>query len=123
MNTPKAKRSIQIQFLCCIAKETALCSRRWISLQALLIIVSSVASAPTALAQERTTIIRSIDPYGNVQYSKPSLSVQPDGRIVEVDPYGNRQYHKPQYQIESGRVIQKDAYGNRKLDTRPKDVP
>jgi hypothetical protein len=52
------------------------------------------------------------DSLGNIQYHKPSYSVQQDGRVIETDPYGNKQYHKQQYQIKNDRVYQTDAIGN-----------
>ena len=56
--------------------------------------------------------VYSTDAYGNVQYHKPSLVVQPDGRIRPVDAYGNTQYQKPGYVVKGDRIYQTDSYGN-----------
>ena len=52
------------------------------------------------------------DSYGNIQYHKPSYTVQENGRIIETDPYGNRLYHKQQYQVKDGKVYPVDSTGN-----------
>jgi hypothetical protein len=62
------------------------------------------------LAKEKR--IYQTDPYGNIQYNKPSYEVRKDGRVIENDPYGNKQYHKPQYQIKGNEIYQMDGYGN-----------
>jgi len=51
------------------------------------------------------------DSLGNVQYHKPSYTIQQDGRIIETDAYGKKQYHKQQYQIKGDRVYQTDSTG------------
>jgi hypothetical protein len=52
------------------------------------------------------------DSIGNIQYNKPSQTIQNDGRIIQTDPYGNKQYNKQQYQIKSDKVYQTDLVGN-----------
>ena len=52
------------------------------------------------------------DSVGNIQYNKPSQTIQNDGRIIQTDPYGNKQYDKQQYQIKGDRVYQSDSVGN-----------
>lgn len=52
------------------------------------------------------------DSLGNIQYHKPSYTVQQDGRVIETDSVGNKQYHKQQYQIKDGRIYQTDSVGN-----------
>lgn len=52
------------------------------------------------------------DPLGNIQYNKPSLTVQRDGRIYETDPLGNKMYNHQQYQIKGDKVYQTDSLGN-----------
>ena len=61
------------------------------------------------LAEQR---VYQTDRYGNIQYNKPSLTVQDNGRVIETDPYGNKQYHKPQFQIKGDKLYQTDAVGN-----------
>ena len=52
------------------------------------------------------------DSHGNIQYNKPSRTIQNDGRIIETDPYGNKQYHKQHYQIKGDNIYQTDSVGN-----------
>ena len=52
------------------------------------------------------------DSLGNIQYHKPSHTIQKDGRIIETDTVGNKQYHKQQYQIKGDKVYQVDSQGN-----------
>ena len=52
------------------------------------------------------------DSLGNIQYHKPSYTIQKDGRIIETDPIGNRQYHKQQYQIKGVKTYPVDSQGN-----------
>ena len=52
------------------------------------------------------------DSLGNIQYHKPSYSLQKEGRIIETDPIGNKQYHKQQYQIKGDKIYQIDSLGN-----------
>jgi len=52
------------------------------------------------------------DSIGNIQYNKPSQTIQNDGRIIETDPMGNKQYDKQQYQIKGDKVYQTDSVGN-----------
>ena len=51
------------------------------------------------------------DSFGNIQYHKPSYSIQKQGRIIETDPMGNKQYHKQQYQIKDDKIYQINLYG------------
>ena len=66
--------------------------------------------SPALLAKDQR--IYQTDQYGNIQYHKPSLSVQDNGRIIETDPYGHKQYHKEGYQIKGDKIYQTDKYGN-----------
>lgn len=66
--------------------------------------------SPALWAKEQR--IYQTDQYGNIQYHKPSLSVQDNGRIIETDPYGNKQFHKDGYQIKGDKIYQTDKYGN-----------
>jgi hypothetical protein len=52
------------------------------------------------------------DSVGNIQYNKPSYTLQKDGRIIQTDPVGNKQYHKQQFQIKGDKVYQIDSVGN-----------
>jgi len=52
------------------------------------------------------------DSIGNIQYNKPSQTIQNDGRIIQTVPIGNKQYDKQQYQIKGDRVYQSDSAGN-----------
>lgn len=52
------------------------------------------------------------DSIGNIQYNKPSYTIQKDGRIIQTDPVGNKQYHKQQYQIKGDKVYPVDSQGN-----------
>ena len=52
------------------------------------------------------------DSHGNIQYNKPSRTIQNDGRIIQTDPIGNKQYDKQQYQIKGDKVYQTDSVGN-----------
>jgi hypothetical protein len=63
----------------------------------------------SAHAEER---IYQTDSVGNIQYNKPSQTIQNDGRIIQTDPYGNKQYNKQQYQIKGDKIYQTDSVGN-----------
>lgn len=52
------------------------------------------------------------DSVGNIQYNKPSYTIQKDGRIIQTDPIGNRQYDKQQYQIKGDKTYPVDSVGN-----------
>jgi hypothetical protein len=52
------------------------------------------------------------DSMGNIQYHKPSYTVQKNGRIIETDTIGNKQYHKQQYQMKDATVYPVDSVGN-----------
>jgi hypothetical protein len=69
-----------------------------------------VSFAMNATAQE--TKIYQQDAIGNIQYHKPSYTIQKDGRIVETDKIGNKLYHKQQYKIKDGKIYQIDSLGN-----------
>jgi hypothetical protein len=56
------------------------------------------------------------DSLGNIQYNKPSHTIQENGRIIQTDPIGNKQYHKQQYQIKGDTVYQTDSLGNIQYD-------
>jgi len=52
------------------------------------------------------------DSYGNIQYHKPSYTLQSNGRVIETDRYGNKLYQKQQYQIKSDTIYETDSLGN-----------
>jgi hypothetical protein len=52
------------------------------------------------------------DSLGNIQYNKPSYTIQKDGRIIQTDPTGNKQYDKQQYQIKGDKTYPVDSLGN-----------
>jgi len=52
------------------------------------------------------------DSIGNIQYNKPSYTIQKEGRIIETDPIGNKQYDKQQYQIKGDKTYPVDSVGN-----------
>ena len=47
----------------------------------------------SAMADEQR--VYRVDPYGNVQYGKPSYSVGGDGGVVEVDATGTSNHRRP----------------------------
>jgi hypothetical protein len=49
---------------------------------------------------------------GNIQYNKPSYTIQKDGRIIQTDLVGNKQYDKQQYQIKGDKTYPVDSVGN-----------
>lgn len=73
-------------------------------LMASLLITFSVHAAEQRIYQT--------DSVGNVQYHKPSYTIESGGRIVETDSVGNKLYHKPQFQIKDGKIYQRDSVGN-----------
>jgi hypothetical protein len=56
------------------------------------------------------------DSLGNIQYNKPSQTIQNDGRVIQTDPYGNKRYDQQQYQIKGDKVYQTDSVGNIQYD-------
>ena len=72
----------------------------------------AVVILPVATASADEKRIYQTDSVGNIQYHKPSYTVQQDGRIIETDSVGNKQYHKQQYQIKDGKVYQTDSVGH-----------
>ncbi len=52
------------------------------------------------------------DSFGNIQYNKPSYTIQKDGRIIQTDPIGNKQYDKQQFQIKGDKTYPVDSLGN-----------
>jgi hypothetical protein len=64
----------------------------------------------TAHAEEKR--IYQTDSLGNIQYNKPSYSIQKDGRIIETDPIGNKQYDKKQNQIKGDKTYPVESQGN-----------
>ena len=78
----------------------------------LLVSIPVLAAEPkTAPAPAKTLRVHQTDAYGRIQYSQPSLVVQPGGRILQVDPYGNTQYQKPGFQVKGDKVYQTDPQG------------
>ena len=52
------------------------------------------------------------DRFGNIQYNKPSYTIQENGRIVETDRFGNKQYQNGRYQIKADKIQAVDRFGN-----------
>jgi hypothetical protein len=52
------------------------------------------------------------DSLGNIQYNKPSYTIQKDGRIIETDAVGNKRYDKQQFQIKGDKTYPVDSLGN-----------
>jgi hypothetical protein len=75
----------------------------------LINLVTTLLTISLAHAEQR---IYQTDRYGNIEYNKPSYTVQDNGRIVETDKFGNKQYHKDQQQIQGNRIYQTDKFGN-----------
>jgi len=71
----------------------------------MLITVSEVADAK----EQR---IYQTDRFGNIQYNKPSYTIQENGRIVETDRFGNKQYQNGTYQIKGDKIQAVDRFGN-----------
>ena len=69
-----------------------------------------VLLALSAQADEKR--IYQMDSIGNIQYHKPSSTIQKDGRMIETDAIGNKQYDKQQYQIKGDQIYQVDSIGN-----------
>jgi hypothetical protein len=82
--------------------------RRPLNIQVLSTVLF-LSLATTAAAENR---IYQTDKYGNIEYNKPSYTVQENGRIVETDKFGNKQYHKDQQQIQGNKIYQTDKFGN-----------
>jgi len=74
-----------------------------------LLIASMLVALSVHAAEKR---IYQTDSVGNVQYHKPSFTVEPNGRIVETDSVGTKLHHKQQYQIKDGKIFQRDSAGN-----------
>ena len=70
----------------------------------------SALLALSAHADEKR--IYQTDSLGNIQFHKPSFTIQKDGRIIETDPIGNKQYDKQQFQIKGDKVYPVDSAGN-----------
>jgi len=66
----------------------------------------SALLALSAHADEKR--IYQTDSLGNIQFHKPSFTIQKDGRIIETDPIGNKQ----QFQIKGDKVYPVDSAGN-----------
>ena len=54
------------------------------------------------------------DSLGNIQYNKPSYTLQKDGRIIETDAVGNKQ----QYQIKGDKTYPVDSLGTIQYKTK-----
>ncbi len=78
-------------------------------MRGIFIIAAMLISFTTSAAEQR---IYQTDSLGNVQYHKPSHTIESNGRIVETDSVGNKLYHKQQYQIKDGKIYQRDSVGN-----------
>jgi hypothetical protein len=73
---------------------------------------TAVSEEPSRAPPGNAAKVHQTDRYGNVQYHKPSMAAESDGRIVPVDTYGNRQHQKPGMRVEGDKVHQTDRYGN-----------
>ena len=76
-----------------------------LALKLLFILITSSAHADEKRIYQTDTI-------GNIQYNKPSYTIQNNGRIIQTDPIGNKQYDKQQYQIKGDKIYQSDTVGN-----------
>jgi hypothetical protein len=77
-----------------------------------LICKASILGLITIFAHAEDKQIYQIDSLGNIQYNKPSYTLQKDGRIIQTDPIGNKQYDKQQYQIKGDKTYPVDSQGN-----------
>jgi len=66
----------------------------------------------TVFAHAEEKRIYQTDSLGNIQYNKPSYTIQKDGRILQTDAVGNKQYDKQQYRIKGGKTYPVDSLGN-----------
>jgi hypothetical protein len=66
----------------------------------------------TSCAHAEDKRIYQTDSLGNIQYNKPSYTIQENGRVIQTDPIGNKQYNKQQYQIKGDTAYQTDSVGN-----------
>jgi hypothetical protein len=66
----------------------------------------------TSCAHAEDRKIYQADSLGNIQYNKPSHTIQENGRVIQTDAIGNKQYHKQQYQIKGDTVYPTDSLGN-----------
>jgi len=72
----------------------------------------------TICAHAEKNRIYQTDSLGNIQYNKPSYTIQKDGRIIQTDPIGNKQ----QYQIKGDKTYPVDSLGNIQYN-KPKFKP
>ncbi len=77
-----------------------------------ILMVLVLLALPYMLAQSEEKRLYQKDSFGNIQYNKPSYTIQNNGRIFETDTMGNKQYQKQQYQIKGDKVYSTDIYGN-----------
>ncbi len=73
---------------------------------------ASILGLITICAHAEDKRIYQTDSVGNIQYNKPSYTIQKEGRIIQTDPVGNKQYDKQQYQIKGDKVYPVDSQGN-----------
>ena len=73
---------------------------------------ASIFALITICAHAEENRIYQTDSLGNIQYNKPSYSIQKDGRIIQTDAVGNKQYDKQQFQIKGDKTYPVDSLGN-----------
>lgn len=83
---------------------------RLLYVRLLMFCVISTELVSPAIAGDKK--IYTQDSTGNIQYHKPSATIQEDGRVIQTDSVGNKQYHKQQYQIKDGKIYEIDSMGN-----------
>lgn len=74
------------------------------------IFISLVLFAFSVYGEEKR--IYQTDSIGNIQYNKPSYTIQKNGRVIEADSVGNKKYDKQQYQIKGDKTYSVDSVGN-----------
>lgn len=80
------------------------------SLKTLMALV--LFALPYMFAQSEEKRLYQKNSFGNIQYNKPSYTIQNNGRIFETDAIGNKQYQKQQYLIKGDKIYSTDIFGN-----------
>jgi hypothetical protein len=82
--------------------------------RALVLTLATWAAMHVAHAHEpnREKRIYQTDSVGNIQYHRPSWTVERDGRIVETNQWCEKQYHQQQYKIIDEKIVPVDMVGN-----------
>ena len=76
-------------------------------MKSILILCFALLTLPAFADEQR---VYTVDAYGNVKYSDPSLQRRAaTAESFEVDQYGNTQPHKTQYVVRNSRVYEADT--------------